>query len=325
MLLGLIAGLLTASAVSFAQESAKRIAFMATGTCPTAGASQAATASAIAHLEQLGWKAGSGMVVDCTAMAGRLHEIPAVAAEIVARRPQVIVADSTPYVRALKAATTSIPIVMAGTSDALREGLVSNLARPERNVTGFTHTGIELFAKRMELLRELVPGMKRIAIVWRDGGDAGYREALAREADRLAAEQSLSWQAFAAGNASDFEPIFSRIAAEGFDGVYLVPSPLAFTNRAVVIQLAIRFKLATISDLHWFARDGLLASYGPDTSGDPERIARYVDRLLRGATAADLPVEQPAKYHLVLNQRTASMLGIRLAPSVLYRADEVIR
>jgi putative tryptophan/tyrosine transport system substrate-binding protein len=259
---------------------------------------------------------------------GRFDQLPTLAAELVGRWPDVLVAGPSPAVRALTQATTTIPIVMLSTPDPVREGFVTNLARPEANITGIGEFGLDLVAKRIELLKDMLPRLARLAIVWsvvtRSGPDPAYANPLYDDVTTTAAALGFSWNAFKAIVPEDYDGIFAQAAAQEFDAAYMVPSPRAFANQAIIAEAALRYRMPTVGDYGVFAKSGFLVTYGVNIEGNIVRGAEYVDKLLRGAKPADLPVEQPTKFELVINLKTAKALSLSVPPSLLARADEVI-
>jgi ABC-type uncharacterized transport system substrate-binding protein len=252
-------------------------------------------------LADRGWVEGRTLIVDCIQAGGRMQDVPALAADLVARKPDVLFGESTPVVRALKQATGKIPIVTIA-SDPLGSGIVTNLAHPEANVTGLAPMSFDLAAKRTELLRDVLPRLSRLALIG---------------ADPVEQEQMQT-------SVADVGATFEQLAAEGYDAVYLWPSPFAFLNRARIAAAAIQYRLPTISDTTEYARFGVLLSYGVQDGSLLRAAAEYVDKLLRGAKPADLPLQQPTKFELVINLGTAKALGLTIPQSVLLRADEVI-
>jgi putative tryptophan/tyrosine transport system substrate-binding protein len=300
----------------------KRLGVLASGACPVPGAP--AIVFVLPHrLAELGWIEGRNLVIDCVSAAGRMDQLPALAGELVARRPDVLFGASTPIVRPLKEATATIPIVMMS-ADPVREALVTNLARPEANLTGVGQSGIELFAKRIELLKEILPRFARLAIIARIHIDPGFIAQMEKDATVAAKTLGFEWQRFGAEVPEDFAVIFERLQAEGFDAAYVVPSSPAVANQRRIGELASNHRIATLSEFPSFAKNGILLTYGVDLNSVLSRAAEYIDKILRSAKPADLPVEQPTKFELVINLQTAKALGLTIPESFLLRADEVI-
>ena len=278
----------------------------------------------IRRLGELGWVEGQTMVFDCVSAAGRAEQVPELARELVSRRPDVLMAAPPPFVGALKQATTTIPIIMLGTWEPVRAGLIAGLAQPGANVTGIAWIG--LIPKQMELLKEIVPNLRRVAYL---RGEATYTsaETLKIEDEILQSTSRLgfTWQIFEAAVASDYDEIFARLAAEHFDAAYLPGSPLSIRSGTHIGQLALRHRIPTVSGiLSWVKDSGHLLAYGQDASWNQVRALGYVDKVLRGAKPSDLPVEQPTNLDLVINVKTAKVLGLTVPSSLLSRAVEVI-
>jgi putative tryptophan/tyrosine transport system substrate-binding protein len=286
-----------------AQKSAppKHLGILASAACPERLLPEMRLWPLLWSLADRGWVEGWTLIVDCIQAGGRMQDVPALAADLVARKPDVLFGESTPVVRALKQATGKIPIVTIA-SDPLGSGIVTNLAHPEANVTGLAPMSFDLAAKRTELLRDVLPRLSRLALIG---------------ADPVEQEQMQT-------SVADVGATFEQLAAEGYDAVYLWPSPFAFLNRARIAAAAIQYRLPTISDTTEYARFGVLLSYGVQDGSLLRAAAEYVDKLLRGAKPADLPLQQPTKFELVINLGTAKALGLTIPQSVLLRADEVI-
>jgi putative tryptophan/tyrosine transport system substrate-binding protein len=277
------------------------------------------------RLAELGWVEGRNFVLDCVSPISRLDQIPALARELVTRRPDVIIAGPWQYVTALKRETTTIPIVMLGAWEPVQLDLITSLARPEGNVTGVAWFG--LFSKQLELLKEIFPDMRRVAVI--NASPRSPPEVIKIGTGLINAAANtlgLTWEAFGPAVANDYDEIFARLAAEHFDAAYIVGNPLNNQpqNMARIGQLALRHLIPTVGEQAAFARSGVLLSYGQDVLWTVVRVMDYVDKILRGAKPSDLPVEQATKFDLVINLKTAKTLGLTVPPSLLARADEVI-
>jgi len=312
----LIGGLVIAwSLASYAQEpnqALKRVGVLAQVECP------AAERYWSGRFEKLRWIAGQNFLFECVSTVGRLDQLPALARELVSRRPDVLIAIPWSFVMALKQETTTIPIVMSGTWEPVRLGLITSLARPGGNITGVA--SFSLLSKQMELLKEIVPQMRRVAYI----GDSNLPE-VSKVADeyRAIAERTLgfTWQVFRPAVANDYDEIFARLAAEHFDAAYILESPFSIQNAMRIIQLALRYRIPAVSERVEWANAGLLLSYGPFWSD--ARASEYVDKILRGAKPSELPVQQ-ATIELVVNLKTAKALGQTVPPSLIARADTVL-
>jgi ABC-type uncharacterized transport system substrate-binding protein len=256
---------------------------------------------------------------------GNPARLAVLAAELVALRPDVLVAVADDAVRAAKTATASIPIVMAmSTLDPVRAGYVASLARPGGNVTGFTGQVEELNTKQLELLRELVPGLTNVAIMYNSGSPNATRERLERITEAGAA-LSLRVRQLGVAHASDLEAAFDALGAAKTGGVIVLPEPAVMDqSRATIAEMALRHRLPTAFTFRMYVEAGGLISYAQDLRDMHRRSATYVDKILKGVRPAELPVEQPTKFELVINLQTARTLGLDVPPAILARADAVI-
>jgi putative tryptophan/tyrosine transport system substrate-binding protein len=283
---------------------------------------QARFAAFVEGLQQFGWRNGGNIRLDVRWTAGNLDEIRKYAAELVALAPDVILASTSPSVAALQAATRSLPIVFALTADPVGAGFVESLARPGGNVTGFVPFEWGLAAKWLELLKEIAPTLAHAAVI-RD-------PAIASGAAQFAAIQSmapsLKVELVPVGvrDAAEIERGLARFARSTDGGLIVTASPLATVHRDLIVALAARHKLPAVYYEHFFVTNGGLMSYGPDFVDSYRRAAAYVHRILKGEMPADLPVQAPTRYQLVINLKTAKALGLEVPPTLLARADEVI-
>ncbi len=302
--------------------SPKRLGILAATVCPTSE-NPTFWGPLLQNLAGRGWIQGENLIIDCVAAGGVVKRAPELALELVGRRPDVLLGASNPTVLALKHATTTIPIVTAA-SDPLRGHIIEGLAHPEANITGMAPMIYDLVGKRMELLKEVLPRLSRLAVVHSPSTDTASSDAL--EADVGAAAQKLgfSWKLFDPRNLEEMDRTFAQIAADGFEAAYVWSSPLTFLNRRPIAQMALRYGVPTISDNSDFASEGILLTYGMDLSRLVEGTAEYIDPLLRGAKPADLPLRQPTQFDLVINLKTAKALGIKVPASVLILATEVV-
>jgi putative ABC transport system substrate-binding protein len=258
---------------------------------------------------------------------GRFDRFPALAAELVRARVDVIVAPNTPAARAAKQATSTVPIVAWAMQDPAADGLVASLARPGGNVTGLTFLGPELVPKRLELLKEALPGARRVAALWHPGGLAERTgQEMLKEAAAAARALGVQLQVVPARAPGDLGAAFSAMRGQGrADALITFPSGMLFLERRQVVDLAARHRLPAMYNGREFAEAGGLMAYGANIPDLVRRSATFVDRILKGAKPAELPVEQPTTFELVINLKTATALGLTIPPSVLGKADEVIR
>jgi putative tryptophan/tyrosine transport system substrate-binding protein len=278
-------------------------------------------AAFVQRLRELAWVDGRNVAIEYRWAEGRPEHVSEIAAEFVRIRVDVIVTVGTPPTLAAKQATAIIPIVFASVSDPVGTGLVESLARPGGNVTGLSSQQVDIAGKRLELLREVVPNLRRLAILANVGNpavvlDMGEAQAAAR---KLGLEVTTS----EIRRAEDIAPAFDALKARA-DALYICTDPLVNTHRIRFNTLALAARLPTIHALREYVEAGGLMSYGPNVPDLLRRAADYVDKILRGAKPSDIPVEQPTKFDLVINLTTAKALGLKIPESFLLRADEVI-
>ena len=287
---------------------------------PDAVSWAARTAALAERLKQLGWIDGRTIAIEFRWSEGRPERVPEVADEFVRQKVDVIVTYGS-AVAAFKRATRDIPIVFAIAVDPLGIGLVDSLSRPGGNVTGMSLQQAEIAGKRLEFLREIVPGLGKLAILF----DASY-PASAREADNVqvsARHFGLAVRPFGLQRAADIAPAFNAFKGQ-VDAVYLVDGALMEANRDAIISLLFDAKLPLVVGTGSYARAGALLSYGPNYPDLFRRDAEIVDKILRGTKPGDIPVEQPTKFDLIVNLKTAKALGLTVPDKLLALADEVI-
>jgi ABC-type uncharacterized transport system substrate-binding protein len=288
-------------------------------------ASASATASWLvalrSGLRDLGYEDGKNIVFEFRWAEGNDDRLPELAAELVRLEVDVLVTYGTPGTRAAKQATTTIPIVMAVSGDAVATGLISSLARPGRNVTGSTIFNPELCAKRLELLKEALPDTKRVAILLNPNNPVSRPNL--QVAEITAASLKLELRQFEARGPNEFESAFSAMAISRVDAVSIFEDAIFFASTRSIADIALAQRLPSIGYLD-FADAGGLIAYGVNLSDGFRRAAVFVDRILKGTKPSELPVEQPTRFKLVLNVKTAKVLGLEFSPTLLARADEVI-
>ncbi len=269
----------------------------------------------------MGYVEGQGILVEYRFAEGRGERLPALAAELLDRRVSVIVVLGNRAARAARQITRTVPIVMAFSSEVMETGFVASLARPGGNVTGLTTMSPELTAKRLELLKEGHPHISRVAILWNSvpGKDAKWGSAQVAAQALAVTLQSVEVRA-----SDDLDRAFATMAREHSDALLTLTDSFTTRNRKRIVDLAAKHRLPTIHEVKEFVDAGGLMSYGPNIPDMSRRAAPYVDKILKGAKPADLPVEQPTKFELVINLKTAKALGLTIPQSVLLRADQVI-
>ncbi len=273
-------------------------------------------------LRDLGYVEGRNVTMEWRWSEGKTDRLPGLAMELVALRPDVIVASGTQAVRAAMQATSAIPIVMTTSSYPDKIGLVQSLSRPGGNVTGLSNVGPELSGKKVELLKEIAPKGSRVAVLW---NPASPVEPLAvRELSTAAASVGVEIQSVEVRSPDDFPAAFATLSSSRVHALLALGNPINFRGRHLIADFALRNRLPSIYDERLFVDAGGLISYAPSFTDSFRRAATYVDKILKGAKPADLPVEQPTKFELVINLKTAKALGLTIPPSLLQRADQVI-
>jgi putative ABC transport system substrate-binding protein len=278
------------------------------------------TAALVERLHELGWIEGRTIAIEYRWSQARPERAAEIAAEFVYSKVDLVV-TAGPHVAAVKQVTAVIPIVFALANDPVGGGMVASLARPGGNVTGLSVQGTDLVSKRLELLREVLPPLRRLAVI----ANAGYPDAVLemREAQATARTLGLEVAPLEIRRAEDIAPAFTALKAQA-DALYAVGDALVNANRTHIITLARDARLATIFDGREYVRAGGLASYGPNFPDLFRRAAEFIDKILRGKKPADIPVEQPTRFDLVINLTAAKALGLEVPPMLLARADEVI-
>jgi putative ABC transport system substrate-binding protein len=275
-------------------------------------------------LRDLGWIEGQNLAIEYRWAAGQVDRLPALAEELVRLQVDCIVAWATPVVQAAKDATQTIPIVMTWVADPLGSGFVASLARPGGNITGMSLMMPELAVKRLELLRELLPSLSRVAFL-AYGGDPAHR-LFVKEAQDAAERLGLQLQPVVLGSLEELESAFAAMHSERVEVLIVQPIFMSALGQGQrVADLAATHRLPTISDGNQFTEVGGLMFYGPDRLAVLRRSATFVDKILKGAKPGDLPVEQPIKFQLIINLKTAKALGLTIPPTLLFQADEVIQ
>src|SRR5262245_60534299 len=278
-------------------------------------------AAFVQRLRELAWIDGRNLAIEYRWAEGRPERVSEIAAEFVRIKVDVIVTVATPPTLAAKQATAVIPIVFAAVSDPIGTGLVASLARPGGNVTGLTNQISDTVGKKLEFLREVMPDLRRLAIVANVGNPASVLEMGAAEATARTLRLEVTTSEIR--RAADIAPAFEALKGRA-DALYICPDPLMNTNRTRVNILAVGVRLPTMHGLREYVEAGGLMSFGPNIPDQFRRAADYVDKILRGAKPADIPVEQPTKFALVINLTTAKVLGLAVPSTLLARADEVI-
>jgi putative ABC transport system substrate-binding protein len=317
--LAVILVLLGAWSAAEAQQAARaaRIGFITTGS-PGSGIEPFRQG-----LREAGYYEGKNVVLEARFAGGQQDLLPEMVADVIRKKADVLVVVSTRTALAAKNATSTIPIVFASVFDPVAAGLVASLARPGGNITG-TAMGVggDFGGKWVELLKEAVPGMSHAAVLWNPANESSAQSA---QAIRAAAQAlSVKLDMFDAGSARKLDAALSAIAARRFDGIIIAPDPYFNATRAKLVRFAASRRLPAVYFFRSFADAGGLMAYGANNADSIRGAARYVDRILKGAAPADLPVDQPTRFDLVINLKTANALGLKIPRSLLVRADYVI-
>jgi len=277
-------------------------------------------------LRDLGYVEGHNVVIETRDAEGKLERLPALAAELVMLKVDVIVVGGTVAALAAKQATRTLPIVFVSAVDPVTDGLVANLARPGGNVTGLATLSPELVGKRLEQLKQVVPGVSQVAILWQPGalGERTERD-LREEAENAAQALGIRLQFVEARGPEDFERAFSDMVRSRAGSLTVLGGSMLINERRRLVNLAAKNRLPAVYGLREYVDAGGLMSYGPNNVDLFRRAATYVVKILKGAKPGDLSVEQPTKFELVINLKTAKALGITIPQSLLLRADDVIQ
>jgi putative ABC transport system substrate-binding protein len=273
------------------------------------------------NLAALGWSDGSNIAVVGRWAEERAEQLPGIVKELIGSGVAVLITGGTPATLAAKRASATIPIILVGVDDPVALGVVASLAQPRGNVTGLCLTSSEVIATRMQLLQELVPRLRRVAVIVR--ADPGIEQKL-QDIRTNAAQMKIEPLMLQATTGTALELAFARLRSERCEAVYVASGPLGRAQRAPLIALAAEARLPAIYSFRVFPLAGGLMSFSADYGDLFRRAAGYVDKILKGAKPAELPIEQPTKFELVINLNTAKALGLTIPPSILARADEVI-
>jgi len=314
--------LLTVAVLTEAQQPTKvpRIGFLIASSRAVNAAREEAF---LQGLRDLGYLEGKNIVIEWRSAEGKLDRLPALAAELVRLKVDVIVTAGPADTRAAKEATSTIPIVMTFDNDPVANGFVASLARPGGNITGLSTLAPELSGKRLELLKEIIPKLSRVAIV---GDSKNPGNALELKEVRSAAEAfKMTLHSLDVVDPKEIEPAFRAASKEGAGAVLVLGSPVLNAQRKQVGEFAVKYRLPAIYYTAEFVETGGLMSYGVSRNDLVRRAATYVDKILKGAKPADLPVEQPKKFDFIINLKAAKQIGLTIPPNVLARADRVIR
>jgi len=322
LLLALCSPLLALSFPAGAQQQGKVFKIGWFGTRP-ASAPAPVLALFRRELRALGYVEGKNIAIEYRSAEDKPDRLPALADELVRLKVDVLFAPSTNEAVVAKNATKTIPIVFVGSGDPVAAGLVDSLARPGGNITGFSRIGTVLVGKRLELLKETIAKLSRVALLW-NPQDPGSRQEW-KESQLPARELGLQLHSMEVSSADKYESAFKEAAKARSGALAVAQDALAGSNLKLIADLAIKNRLPAIYPRGEFVDDGGLMSYGPDPDETSRRVVAMVDKILKGAKPADLPVEQPTKFELAFNLKTAKQIGVIIPQSLLYRADKVIK
>ena len=304
---------------AFAASTTPRIGFIAPG---SAAASQSSLAALRDGLRALGWTDGANLVIVDRWAEEQAERLPGIAKELTGSAVDILVTAGTLATLAATSATATIPIVMVGVGDPLALGIVGSLAQPGGNATGLSLTSVELITERLRLLQELVPGLRRVAVIVRN--DPGLEQRLL-DIRNLAEQLGLEVLEIEANSGRDLAFAFTRLRNDRCDAIYVASGPLGPAKRAEIIALAAEARLPVIYSFGLFAAAGGLMSFAIDDNDLFRRAASFVDRILKGANPAGLPIEPPTKPELIINLKAARALKLTVLPSLLARADQIIQ
>jgi putative ABC transport system substrate-binding protein len=296
-----------------------RIGFLASGDF-TPGSPSATFAQGILRvLAKQGYVVGSNLAVEQRGADAHKERLPSLAGELLSSKVDLIATNNYPAAAAAKALTSNVPIVISGGGDPVKTNLIVSLSHPGANITGVSDVAVQLAPKRLGYLKEAVPHMKRVAMLW-NADDPGMTLRYRAAAD-VAGQLGIEVQPLGVREPDDFEIAFKTMTVEPPDGILMVADALTFLNRRRVYEFALAHRLPAIYEVEQFVRDGGLMSYGPDPTEITARAAYLIGRIFRGTKPADLPLEQPTRFRLVVNLKAAAAIGITLPPSLVAQAE----
>ena len=306
-----------------AQETANKAHVGVLLLTPRAGAGGTYIEALRGGLRELGYVEGQNLLLEIRSAEGRPDRLPRLAAEILGTRPDVLVTAGSEAILTLKRATDVVPIVMATVMDPVALGITPSLAKPGGNLTGLAILSLELASKRLQLLKEAFPRLSRVAVLWNP--DNPGNALVLKEVEIAAQALGLRWQGFAVQRPDKLVEAFEAVVGAQCNGILAIEDSVLFSHLSRIVESAARSRLPAMYAFRQFADAGGLMSYGPNTPDSFRRAAVYVHKILKGAKPADLPIEQPTKFELVINLKTAKGLGLTIPQSLLLRADQVIQ
>jgi putative tryptophan/tyrosine transport system substrate-binding protein len=324
ILLPAVATLILASVCPAAAQQPKKVPRIGFLSAATRTSSPHLTEAFLQGLRELGYVEGQNITVDYRWADGRFEQLPDLAADLVRLKVDVIVAAVTQPSLAAKKATGTIPIVMVGVSDPVESGLVASLARPGTNITGTSSMTAEVVGKQLELLKETLPKISRVAALWNPANPV-FQAIQRRETEVAARALDVQLHILEARGPDEIDRAFAAMPKERTKALLVLGDPVFASHRKRIADLAAKHRLPSVSGTREYVESGGLMAYGTNFSDMYRRAAYYVDKILKGTKPADLPVEQPMKFELVINLKTAKQIGLTIPQSVLYRADRVIK
>jgi putative ABC transport system substrate-binding protein len=312
--------LLAASTFADAQQAVKtsRVGYVSTVGSPDANFEELRQG-----LRDLGYIEGKNIAFEYRAAQGKAELIPGFIAELVQMKVDLLFCPNLPAINAAKEATRTIPIVMISNVDPVELGLVESFARPGGNITGMSLQSLELSGKRLELLKETFPKLNRLALVWNIGDQS--MNLITKQVQAVAPQLGVTVQPSGVRDPSDLDSAFAKITQSPPDALFSVADRLITSQRKKILEFAAKNRIPTMFDALAAVEAGALMAYGPSRAEVSRRAAVFVDKILKGAKPADLPVEQPTKFELIINLKTANQIGVTIPPNVLVRADKVIK
>ena len=319
--LGAMLVMLCSSAQGQQPNKVARIGFLA---APSRTGMSHLTEAFLQGLREVGYVEGKNIAIEYRWADGKFERLPELAAELVRLKVDVIVAAVTQASLAAKNATGAIPIVMVAVANPVDSGLIASLARPGANLTGTSVMNDEVVGKQLELLKEALPAISRVGAMWNPANPV-FQKLQLRAVEATARALNVSLQKLEARDQDEIERAFKAIAKERTRALHVLPDPVFTAHRRMIADLALKLHLPAVSGAKESAEAGLLMSYGPSFPESYRRAAIYVDKILKGAKPADIPIERSTKFEFVINLSTAKQIGVTLPQSLLYRADKVIR
>jgi len=321
-LLTSLAGALAAPHAAGAQRTGKKVHIGVLLLPPRAGAGDTYIDALREGLHELGYVEGQNLLLEIRWAEGRPDLLPGLAAELLSTRPDVLVTSGSEAILTLKRATGVVPIIMATVMEPVALGIAVSLAKPGGNLTGLAILSLELTSKRLQLLKDAVPGLSRVAVLWNPANSGNAL--MLREVETASQTLGLRWHGVAVPRPDELASAFKAIVAARANCILVIEDSMFVSHRSRIVESVARTRLPAMYAFRQFVDAGGLMSYGPNIPDSFRRAATFVDKILKGAKPEDLPIEQPTKFELVINLKTAKALGLTLPPSVLARADQVI-